>query len=105
MKKAAFTPLSLARVVREVRQTPGSGLPVAVGGASELVPLLAKELRAGGDATAVREHGAPNRAVALVWIGAPDDEVLRLASRAGVPIIGVTEGERAPVRARHQPGA
>ena len=39
-------------------------------GARELVPLLARELRAGGDASAVREGGRLERAAALVWIGA-----------------------------------
>ena len=51
-------------------------------GARELVPLLARELRAGGDLAAVREGGPLEGAAALVWIGAADEEVLHAASRA-----------------------
>ena len=68
---------------------------IALGGARELVPLLAKELRAGGDAAAVSETYRPD-AAAFVWIGRPDEHALRTASLARIPIVGVTEGERLP---------
>ena len=32
----------------------------------------------------------------LIWIGAPDEDTLRAASRRGVPIIAVTEAETVP---------
>ncbi len=91
-----IAPLKLLEVAREVRDSAGGDRPISVGGAGELVPLLAKELRAGGEAAAVAEHGAPRRAAALVWIGPPGDDALRAFSRAGVPIVGVTDGEPLP---------
>ena len=45
---------------------------------------------------AVREHGRAEGAAALVWIGVADEDALRKASAAGVPIVGVTEGESLP---------
>jgi uncharacterized protein (DUF697 family) len=87
--------LALLRVLKDVRRAAGGQRPVAVAGARELVPLLAKELRAGGDAGAVSEHARAD-AAALVWIGAADDDALRAASRAATPIVGVTEGESLP---------
>jgi hypothetical protein len=83
------------RAVQEARRGLGLDLPISVGGARELVPLLVQELRQGGDATAVTETLRPEIA-ALVWIGKPGDDQLRAASRAHVPIIGVTEGESLP---------
>jgi uncharacterized protein (DUF697 family) len=88
----AFLPL-----LRELRGGTVETRPVAVAGARELVPVLARELRAGGDPAAVQEGFDPrSRCSALIWIGAPDEDLLRAASRAGVPIIGVTEGESLP---------
>jgi uncharacterized protein (DUF697 family) len=94
--KSKLAPLSMLAVAREVRKAAGDHKPLTVSGARELVPLLAKELRAGGDPSAVREHGSPKRAAALVWIGDADEEALRRASTAGVPIVGVTEGAGLP---------
>lgn|GEM_PF-6065052 len=72
-------------------------MTVAVAGARELVPLLARELRAGGDPSAVGEGWAPGAGAAvLVWVGAADRSVLRAAARAHVPIVGVTDGEPLP---------
>jgi hypothetical protein len=83
------------RAVQEARRGPGEPRPIAIAGARELVPLLAKELREGGDATAVCEGFAPGAAV-LVWLGEPDEAVLRSAARERMPIVGVNEGERLP---------
>jgi hypothetical protein len=84
------------RVYQQSRQAAVPPAPVAVAGASELVPLLAKELRVGGDASAVVE-GPPNgHAAALVWIGPPDLDVLRAASRSETPIVALTGGESVP---------
>src|SRR5690348_3914204 len=93
---AKFGPMAFLSVAREVRAGAGDRRAIAVGGARELVPLLAKELRAGGDASAVREGGRTDDAAALVWLGKPETESLRAASLARVPIIGVTEGESLP---------
>jgi hypothetical protein len=70
--------------------------PVAVAGARELVPLLARELRAGGEAAAVHERARAEGAAVLVWLGKPDADALRAASLARVPIVGVTDGASLP---------
>ncbi|HWB23263.1 MAG TPA: hypothetical protein VG652_10280 [Gaiellaceae bacterium] len=80
---------------RELRGGATSG-PIAVAGARELVPLLARELRAGGDASAVHEDGRLDGAEALVWIGAADEDALHAASRAGIPIVAVTDADELP---------
>jgi uncharacterized protein (DUF697 family) len=96
MSKKPLGALGLLKVAREVRKGAGGDRPIAVGGARELVPLLAKELRAGGDPAAVIEGPAGKGAAALVWIGPAAKEQLRAASAARVPIVGVTEGESLP---------
>jgi hypothetical protein len=83
-------------LVRAARTRPGEAKPVVVAGARELVPLLAKELRAGGEASAVREGGSPRGASVYVWVGKADEDALRAASRARVPIVGLTDGESLP---------
>jgi len=94
-RKLKLTPMSIVSLVRELRRGAGDPRPLAVAGARELVPLLARELRAGGDAGAVVEGQFEDAAV-LIWIGAPDEDALRDASRRGVPIIAVTEAETVP---------
>jgi uncharacterized protein (DUF697 family) len=95
MRKSKLGPLGVLAAVRELRRGTGDTRPLAVAGARELVPLLAKELRAGGDAAAVVE-GRVDGVAALVWVGPPDEQELRAASRAGVPIVAVTEEESLP---------
>lgn len=85
-------PLAFAKLLREVK---ADGRPLALVGARELVPLLARELRAGGDASAIVE-GFTENAVALVWVGRADESALRTASRTRVPIVGVTDQETLP---------
>jgi uncharacterized protein (DUF697 family) len=92
MKLRPFTVLSL---VREAKRGAGDKRPLGVAGARELVPLLARELREGGDATAVVEQRIDGIA-ALVWIGPPDEEQLRAAARTGVPIVAVTDAAAVP---------
>jgi hypothetical protein len=87
--------LALVAAVRAARAGQGSWGPIVVAGARELVPLLVRDLRAGGDPTAVRE-GSPLGASVFVWLGKPDVAALREASLARVPIVGVTEGESLP---------
>lgn len=93
--KRKVGPLSLVTLVGEARRSAKDGRPLAVAGARELVPLLARELRAGGDATAVVEQDATG-AGALIWVGAVDEEVLRAADRADVPIVAVTDAATVP---------
>ena len=88
------SPRALLGALREVRGGT-ERRPVAIAGARELAPLLARELREGGDASAVRE-GASAGAAVLVWIGKADEDALRAASLAHVPIVGVTAGESLP---------
>jgi uncharacterized protein (DUF697 family) len=94
-KNRKLGPLAIVSLVREVRRGSGDPRPLAVAGARELVPLLARELRAGGEAAAVVEGRVEDAAV-LVWVGAPDEDTLRTASRNGIPIVAVTDAESVP---------
>jgi uncharacterized protein (DUF697 family) len=95
MSRRKLGPLALLSLVREVRRGSGDQRPLAVGGARELLPIIAKQLREGGDPSAVVE-GRFENAAALIWVGAPDEEALRAADRAGVPIIAVTDANEVP---------
>jgi uncharacterized protein (DUF697 family) len=88
-------PLALLSVVREVRRGSGDPRPLAVGGARELLPVIARQLREGGDPAAVVE-GRTENVAALVWVGPPDEDALRAADRAGVPIVAVTDADEVP---------
>jgi uncharacterized protein (DUF697 family) len=70
--------------------------PIVIDGAQALVPLLARELRDGGSALAIREGGPVGGAAVLVWVGEPDEAKLREAAIARVPIVAVTEAEEVP---------
>ena len=87
--------IGIGLALRKAGAAPPGTKPIAVGGARELVALLARELRAGGDVSLVREFSARGAAV-LVWIGKADDDVLRTTTREGIPIVGVTDGESLP---------
>ena len=58
-------PIAMLALVREVRRGAGDQRPLAVADARELVPLLARELRAGGDASAVVEGHAEGAAILI----------------------------------------
>jgi len=87
--------LPVLSILRQLRGVAGDGRPLSVAGARELVPLLARELRAGGDAGAVAE-GRVEGSAALIWVGAPDEEVLRRARRANVPVVAVSDRDAVP---------
>ena len=95
MKRNKLGPLALLGLLREVRSGVGDRRPIAVAGARELVPLLARELRSGGDASAVVE-GRTADAALLVWVGKADETQLHEAARAGIPIVAVSEDESLP---------
>jgi uncharacterized protein (DUF697 family) len=95
MSRSKLGPLALVSLVREVRRGSGDQRPLAVAGARELLPIIARQLREGGDPTAVVEGRVENAAV-LVWVGAPDEDALRAANRAGVPIVAVTDADEVP---------
>jgi uncharacterized protein (DUF697 family) len=86
---------TLLSTAREFRTGVGDPRPAGVAGARELVPILARELRAGGRDDAVVEQRTEGISV-LIWVGAPDEERLRAASRAGVPIVAVTDAGTVP---------
>jgi uncharacterized protein (DUF697 family) len=88
-------PLALLSLVREVRRGSGDQRPLAVAGARELLPIIARQLREGGDPSAVVEGRIENAAV-LVWVGPPDEDQLRAANRAGVPIVAVSDADEIP---------
>jgi uncharacterized protein (DUF697 family) len=91
-----LSPFAVLSAVRSARGG-GSHGGIVVAGAPALVPVLARELRAGGDPAAVREGFDPKRrSAALVWIGQPDEEVMRAAARDRVPIVAVTDAVRVP---------
>lgn len=94
-RKTKLGPWSVLSVVRELRRGAGDPRPLAVAGARELVPLLARGLREGGDASAVVEERVQD-AAALVWVGEPDEDALRDASRARIPIVAVTDAPSVP---------
>jgi len=94
-RKAKFGPLALLGLLREARTGAGDRRPLAVAGARELVPLLARELRAGGDPSAVVE-GTLDGVAAVVWLGKADEDALRRASRAGTPVVAVSDDETLP---------
>lgn len=91
----SFNPIALVKVARELRRGSAVVKPLGVAGARELVPLLARDLRAGGRGDAVVEQQTEGVA-ALVWVGPADEERLRAASHAGVPIVAVTDEETVP---------
>ena len=88
-------PLAFLSLVREVRRGSGDQRPLALAGSRELLPIIARQLREGGDPAAVVEGRVENAAV-LVWVGPPDEDALRAADRAGVPIVAVTEADEVP---------
>ena len=93
--KSKVGPLSAVSLVREARRGAGDRRPLAVAGSRELVPVLAKELRAGGDHDAVVEQEIDG-AIALVWVGPPDEDRLRAADRARIPIVAVSDADSVP---------
>jgi uncharacterized protein (DUF697 family) len=96
--RGGLSPLAVLSAVRGARSAAQEG-PIVVGGPPSLVAVLARELRAGGDASAVREGTAgewAERASALVWIGEPDEEVLLAAASKRLPIIAVTDAVHVP---------
>jgi uncharacterized protein (DUF697 family) len=88
-------PLALLSLVREVRRGSGDQRPLAVAGSRELLPIIARQLREGGDPSAVVE-GRVEKAAVLVWVGPPDEDALRAAHKAKVPIVAVTGGSEVP---------
>ena len=95
--RGSLGPKGIVGVVRELR-TSADERPLVVAGATGLVPLLTRELRAAGDASAVVESTSDVRAAVLVYVlgGQPEPEdlaVLRAADRDEVPVVCVARPE------------
>ena len=95
MSPLGIGPRDVVSLARHSRRTLSPKGPILVTGV--LAEQLATELRAGGDASLVRTHGDPAEAAAVVCVvgeGATpsDEQVLRAATRALVPVIGVRTG-------------
>jgi uncharacterized protein (DUF697 family) len=93
--RAKFGPLTVLSVFKELRRGSGDPRPLSVAGSRELVPLLARELRAGGEPSAVVEQRLEGVS-ALVWVGPPDETQLHAADRAGVPVIALSDDDALP---------
>ena len=95
MNALGIGPRDIVSLARHSRRTLSPRGPILVTGV--LADQLASELRAGGDASLVRTHGDPAAAAAVVCVvgeaATPADEaVLRAATRALVPVVGVRIG-------------
>ncbi len=95
MNGLGIGPRDVVSLARHNRSALSPNGPILVTGV--LAEQLAAELRAGGDPSLVRTQGDPSEAAALVCVvGAAatraDEELLRRATRALVPVIGVRTG-------------
>jgi uncharacterized protein (DUF697 family) len=87
---------TLRGLLKELQVSAAGDEPVAIGGAQELATALARDLARGGDQRAVRV-GAPDGAAIYVHLATGDDEeTLKRARRARVPIVAVVHGEETP---------
>src|ERR1043166_3131264 len=95
--KMPLNPAAVLGGLREIRAGAEKEKPLVVAGARGLVSALRKELVEGGVASAVREQEPIQEAAALVYVLAgsvrdEDEDVLRKAGRAKVPIVCVVTG-------------
>jgi len=85
---------AVRKLFKELRASERDRRPVAVGGAPALAPVVARELARGGDPSAVRVGGPEGAALYVhVAAGHDDEEPLRRAHRARVPIVAVASGD------------
>ena len=92
LPKPPVAPIAIYKLLRELRSD-GDDRPLAVGGARELAGALRRELGRGAAPGAVVD-GSPSRAAAFVLVLArglseEDEQVLREANRARVPVVCV----------------
>jgi len=93
MIKSPVSVGALRKLIKELQASARDTKPLAVGGASALATVLARELTRDGDQSAVR-IGDPDGAAAYVHIATGDDEdALKRARRARVPIVAVASGD------------
>jgi uncharacterized protein (DUF697 family) len=89
-------------MLKELRAAAQRDEPLVVSGAQELVGVLRRDLVRGGVASAVREQGPLEGAAALVYVlaggvDADDEQLLKEAARARVPIVAVISDRLEPV--------
>jgi uncharacterized protein (DUF697 family) len=94
---AKLNALALFNIAKEIRLAVSDDRALALAGAPELVGALERELGRGGDPSALVGRDALDRAAALVLvlIGPPseaDEEVLKRARRARVPVVCLAVG-------------
>ena len=92
---AKLNPMTVWSLVRELRIAAEDTRPLMISG--PLAPQLEKELARGAQPGSVRVDGRPEEASCLIRIigGAPaeeDEEILRAAKRAKVPVVVVQTG-------------
>lgn len=93
-------PVSLGAVralVKEIQVSAQDGKPLVVGGARELAAVLRRELAKGAAPGGIRDGDDPSGAAVLVYVlaGEPtgdDEQALKRARRARVPIVAVETG-------------
>jgi uncharacterized protein (DUF697 family) len=90
----AKLPLALWSVAKEARLAASQDRALALAGAPELVAALKRELARDGDANALVGPEALDRAAALVYVlvGPPDEDLLKAARRARVPVVCLATG-------------
>jgi uncharacterized protein (DUF697 family) len=101
VRKLPLAPLTVVKLLRELRKSTADRRPLALGGARSLVDALRKELVRDGDANGVRV-GSPSGAAALVYViaGEPteeDERALRAADVEGVPLLVLGPEPSAPI--------
>ncbi len=102
--KLPLNPAAVLGILKEIRAGTEKEKPLVVAGARGLASALRKELVEGGVGSAVREQEGVEDAAALIYVLAgplreEDEDVLRKAGRAKVPIVCVLTGpgtEEAP---------
>jgi uncharacterized protein (DUF697 family) len=95
-------PAAVLGMLKELRAAAQRDEPLVVSGAQELVGVLRRELVRGGVASAVREQGPLEGAAALVHVlaggvDADDEQLLKEAARARLPIVAVISDRLEPV--------
>ncbi|HWX09618.1 MAG TPA: hypothetical protein VNY33_06545 [Gaiellaceae bacterium] len=88
---------ALRKLVKEVQVSARAENPLAVGGARELASVLRRELGRDAKPGAVRADDEPRGAAVLVYVlarepSAEDEQALKRARRARVPIVAVAVG-------------